>query len=96
MNIVFYYPSRIIGGAEFLFLNMANRLSVQTTHKIFYVDFKDGFPRSQIKESVEIIDYNKDSPTRIPADSVVVMQLNQINNLNKIIICEGDYKPFFF
>lgn len=44
MNIIFFYPSRIVGGAEYLFARMAHYLN-KKGHKCFIVDYEDGIYR---------------------------------------------------
>jgi len=42
-SITFFYPGKEVGGAEYLFLRLANYIADNTTLKIFYIDYKDGF-----------------------------------------------------
>ncbi|MFD1359102.1 hypothetical protein ACFQ4X_14375 [Fictibacillus halophilus] len=55
-NITFFYPSRVVGGAEYLFIRLANKLS-ELGYKVFIVDYKDGFLRKNVIKDVTVIDY---------------------------------------
>ncbi|SDM08914.1 glycosyltransferase family protein [Segatella bryantii] len=96
MNIYFFYPSRIIGGAEYLFVNLANKLSETYNYDVFYVDYNDGFSSSKLKDSVSRINYIEDKQVFISRDSVIVMQLNLLDNFYEIFEFDGNYYPLFW
>lgn len=79
-KIVFYYPSHITGGAEYLFLRCAEYLAEhQEKYKIFIVDYHDGFLRkNSTSERVIFIDYFKGQKTKVPDGSAFIVQLNII------------------
>lgn len=84
-NIVFYYPSKIIGGAELLFIRNAIKLSIDTEYPIYYVDYSDGISVGLLqKSSVKLIEY-KGCKTVIPSKSLLVAQLNQISNYDSLL-----------
>lgn len=96
MNIVFYYPSKVIGGAEYLFLNVANELAKKADNPVYFVDYKDGFSKTRLFNKVKPINYVKGNPVEIPANSVLVLQLNLINKIEKYFVFKGDYRPLLW
>lgn len=86
-NIIFFYPSRITGGTEHLFLRYARYLSeFQDKYCINYVDYADGFARKQLSETkVRFIDYSDNERVNIPDYSVVIFQLNRISDFIEVV-----------
>lgn len=86
-QIIFYYPSKITGGAEYFFIRSAMWLSEhQTQYTVGYVDYTDGFARKELKgKKVDFYDYETGHVFVVPNDSVVVVQLNLIYQLDRFI-----------
>lgn len=84
-NIVFFYPSIITGGAEYLFLRCAEYLAEnQTDYKIYISDYSDGFLKRNIKsQKITFLEYQKGKLTSVPKRSLVVVQLNLLVNLKE-------------
>ncbi len=82
-KIVFYHPSQITGGTEYLFLRCAEYLAEnQKSYAIFIVDYDDGFYRRNVKTGkIHFIEYNSQYKTQISDGSCVVVQLNCIGHL---------------
>ncbi len=59
---VFYLPSRIVGGYEFLFIRLASFLADKMHLEVYYVDYEDGFAKSQLAETnVKFLKYCKEN-----------------------------------
>lgn len=59
-KVVFFYPSKIVGGAEMLFYRMAQQLK-KRGYDVSYLDYKNGFISNQIKKNknqIKIINFN--------------------------------------
>lgn len=83
-NIVFYYPSKIIGGAELLFIRNAIQLSIETEYQIYFVDYSDGISVGLFEGStVKLIEY-RGRKTVIPSKSLLVAQLNKLPNYDSL------------
>lgn len=83
-NIVFYYPSKIIGGAELLFVRNAIKLSEISQYSIYYVDYDDGYSVDAIANStVSHITYMA-KKTVIPSNSLVITQLDKISRYDSL------------
>lgn len=97
-NIIFFYPSRITGGTEFLFLRYARFLSIsQDKYCINYVDYADGFARKQLSGSnVRFIDYTENEIVIVPDFSVVIFQLNRISDFTEEIKYNSSNTCFIF
>lgn len=95
-NIVFYYPSKIIGGAELLFIRNAIHLSIETEHIIYYVDYPDGISIGLLQDSsVKLIEYKR-CKTVIPSNSLLVAQLNQISNYDNLFLKSDNVRYLFW
>jgi len=59
-SFLFYLPSRIIGGYEFLFIRLAAFLSDKMGFEVYYVDYNDGFARTQLANTkIKFINYTE-------------------------------------
>lgn len=88
-NIVFFCPSRITGGQEYLFIRLAEYLlESQDEYTIYYCDYPDGFSHSRcLSDKVHYIDYkDKDTPIAIPENSIVLVQLNIISQPERFVM----------
>ena len=61
-SFALFLPSRSIGGAEYLFINIAIELS-NLNYKIYYIDYQDGFAKTQLtqltKLNINFIEYKE-------------------------------------
>jgi len=72
-SITFFYPSRVVGGAEFLFIRLAKNLLAQG-HTVYYVDFEDGFIHQELQDTgAQGIVYEPKTSVQIPEDTVMVL-----------------------
>ncbi|WP_407426665.1 hypothetical protein [Arcticibacter sp.] len=78
-SITFFYPSKVIGGAEFLFLRIAEYLVHNTNLSIYIIDFKDGFLRKRASlAKISFIEYNLNRNVIIDYDTFIITPLNHI------------------
>lgn len=96
MKVYFFYPSKVVGGAEFLFLNIANKLSETSKYDISFIDYLHGFTENKLLESINRLEYVENEKIIIPHNTVVIVQLNQISKLNKYFEFQGNYYPLFW
>lgn len=84
-NIIFFYPSRIVGGAEFLFARLANYLA-QNGKNVYYIDYKDGFIRKNEQyKNLKYIDFSDDEKTEIDIDGTLITPISNIYRINNYI-----------
>ena len=79
-NIIFNYPSRVLGGAEILYINCAKFLSRNSNYTIYYIDFEDGFSHS-ILDSFRIKYINVSSLrdcVEVPDNSISILGIEQL------------------
>lgn len=94
-NIVFFYPSMIVGGAEYLFMRSALFLSKDKNLNVKYIDYKDGFVAKQLKDkNIEIINCNSLCKTKVPKDSIVICPLSSVFDV--IFDLTGDFSILFW
>jgi hypothetical protein len=83
LNIVFYYPSRIVGGAEWLFIRMARALSEIQGYHVNVVDFHDGFLKSKLTGSqVQFIEYKPNNRAKIAENVILIVPISHIRFAN--------------
>lgn len=85
-KIMFYYPSRITGGAEYLFKRCAEYLAEnQEEYQILYADYPDGFVRKNIlSKKVIFVEVGFDREVKVEDGTAVIVQLNIISQLSLI------------
>ena len=85
-NIIFFYPSKITGGAEFLFGRLAKYLKENTDINTFYIDYKDGFIRNNPEFScINYIDFEDGIKTDINVEGFLVTPISNIYRINNFI-----------
>lgn len=87
-KILFYYPSRIVGGTEYLFKRCSEYLAEnQNEYKILYADYPDGFVRKNIKsDKVHFVEIGSNKEVYVEDGTAVILQLNIIYQLFDRII----------
>lgn len=83
-DITFFYPSRVVGGAEFLIIRMARQLVIQG-HQITIIDFADGFIAKELSDTaINMIPYTYEDEVPLPAGTTLILTAMipaPINNL---------------
>jgi len=80
-SITFFYPSRIVGGAEFLFLRLAKILSQKYLLDVYYIDFLDGFARKMSdseSRSIKFLEFGRFSKVQLPPNTIIITPLSSI------------------
>ncbi|MDN3587285.1 hypothetical protein QWY86_11440 [Pedobacter aquatilis] len=80
-SVTFFYPSNILGGAEFLFLRMASVLIDKYNIDVNYVDYEEGFAKNYEQRNVKInfIEYKRyRNQTALPENTLVVAPLSSL------------------
>jgi glycosyltransferase involved in cell wall biosynthesis len=74
--IVFFYPSRVVGGVETLFTRLARALS-ERGREVFVVDYPDGVQAGWLAGSaVKMVPFEPDRAAPVPDGSIVVTSLS--------------------
>lgn len=85
--VTFSYPSKIIGGAELLFLRLAINLSRTTNCHIQYVDYLDGYVATEIQKNgynIKIIPFNNEEIITLEKDSLLITPLSSIFQVARV------------
>lgn len=85
-NIYIYYPSKIVGGAEYLLKTTADLL--KNKYKVIIVDIKDGWLSKNV-EDVEVINLAKDV-VYLDKDSILITPASCVRSLD--LVFDGDFK----
>ena len=98
MDVVFCYPSRVIGGAELLLVKSALYLAGKENYTIYYIDYNDGFGIGQLKGNNKInhIVFEKGNQVIIPEGSLVFTPLSYLPLIENIINNAEKSKYFFW
>jgi hypothetical protein len=96
-SITFFYPSRIIGGAEFLYIRLAKYIAENTSIPVYVFDYEDGFLRKSLpSSSVKVIDYIDEGEVVINYDTVVITPFCHIFKSNKFIVKTNSVRVFYW
>lgn len=96
-NILFYYPSRTIGGTQYLYSRCANYLVQNSDYSIYYVDYEDGFAASRLlRNEVKILHTKDNEKVILPEDSICIIQLNFLDLVyEKVGLSHNNYFMFW-
>jgi hypothetical protein len=96
-SITFFYPSRIVGGAEYLFVRMARYISKTATIPVYVIDYKDGFLRQQLKgTNVRVLEYTDKKEVEFNYDTTVVTSFNHLFKTAQFNVNRHRVKVFFW
>lgn len=96
-SITFFYPSRIIGGAEFLYIRLAKYITENTSIPVYVFDYEDGFLKESLKgSSVKIIDYTDEGEVVINYETLVVTPFCHLFKSNKFIVKSNSVRIFYW
>lgn len=87
-KILFYYPSKITGGTEYLFKRCSEYLAEnQKDYEILYADYPDGFVRKNIfSDKVRFVEIGTNKEVYVEDGTAIILQLNLIYQLSNRII----------
>ena len=95
-SIVFFYPSRILGGAEYLFIRLS-RFLVDRGFRVFYVDYEDGFARKELAGTdVVFWDFKDGEKAPIDTGDYLVTPLSNFYRLSEYIDLNVPRMRLFF
>jgi len=95
MKIVFFYPSYVVGGAEYLFVRLAEYLSCN--HECYIVDYSDGIYRKLCKSDTKVNFIKYKENFNLPPDSYILTYPNTMYQLlNNRSIMQEEYKIIFW
>jgi glycosyltransferase involved in cell wall biosynthesis len=90
--IVFYYPSRVLGGAELLFVRVARALSERGLD-VYVVDYLDGVQAQQLANTtVKLLEVRGWQRVRIPKQAILITPLSSIRRAARRCIFPADTK----
>ncbi|RCU42597.1 hypothetical protein EIZ47_07075 [Chryseobacterium lacus] len=95
-SVTFFYPSKVVGGAELLFYRLAVALSKFEHLNVNYIDFKDGFIANEIRKRnnrIHVIIFKKISKIHLK-DTVLVCPLSYLFEV--IFHLKGNFRIFLW
>lgn len=94
-KIVFFYPSKNIGGAQLLFIRLANKFSENNKYNVFVVDYQDGYLKKNINKEVQHIEYDVNKILYLN-DAIIIVPLSMLISIKSIIKVDGKSKFLFW
>ena len=96
-NIIFFYPSKIVGGAELLFARLANYLQ-EYGKTVYYIDYKDGYIRNNEQfQNINFINFEDDKKTEFDLEGTLITPISNIHRIDDYIdFKNGNLKLFFW
>ena len=84
-DVAFCYPSRVAGGAEFLFVKCAKYLASTNHYRVSYIDYDDGFGYKLLIEEngVEHVSYDKGKKVCLKENTIVITPLSELPLLDR-------------
>lgn len=95
-KIVFYYPSRSVGGAQLLFVRLANLLALNPLVDVYVVDYVDGFLKSKLKGGVSYLPIDEFKPLNGMNDACVIAPLSMILSLKGFLENSDSFNYLFW
>lgn len=80
MKLVFFYPSYVVGGAEYLIIRLVEKLSA--THQCYIVDFEDGIYRKLNNKLGDDIFIKFEQNFNIPKNAYIITYPSEIKKLS--------------
>ena len=95
-NIIFFYPSKVVGGAEFLFARLALYLKHEFNLNVYYIDYSDGFVKNNDDfKDLNFIEY-KDNTTELNVSGTFITPISKIYSLSDELLLKNETMKIFF
>lgn len=95
-NVVLYYPSKVIGGAQLLFVRMANKLGLDARINVFVIDYQDGFLRRQLSADVVCLTLDELNSNVSLKKFTVICPLSMILSIKRFVQLKTDVNYIFW
>lgn len=96
MKIVFFNPSRVVGGAEYLFYRVAKQM-VSKGIDTSYIDYENGFICNLIKQNrdnIKIVKFCSFKKYKLDSDTTLILPLSNVFTASSFF--KGDFKIFLW
>ena len=85
-NIIFFYPSKTVGGAEFLFARLAIYLKEIYKKNVLYIDYKDGFIRNNLEfKNLNFLDFTDTQKTNLDIEGTLITPISNIYRIKDYV-----------
>lgn len=96
-SIGFFYPTRNVGGAQYLFARMAEHLIKHTSYKVVLIDYPDGFIRKKLgDEGYHFIEYTDGKLISIQEPLLLVLSLSFLSTIEQRLVLQEATNLFFW
>jgi hypothetical protein len=89
-NVIFYYPSKSIGGAQLLFIRIANELVKRNKYNVHVIDYRDGFLSRNCHDGVIAVNYIENKKYLFSGRTIVIVPLSMIDYIDNVITFHDD------
>lgn len=96
-KVTFFYPSRRIGGAQFLFARLAEHLSRCLGWRVSLVDYRDGALARRCENApVQLIEYREGERTFVEDAGVLVAPPSHVHRIGEKLVLDRASTLFFW
>lgn len=96
-RVCFFYPTKSVGGAQYLFARMAEYLIDNTPYDIILIDYKDGFIRNKLAgKDYRFIEYRDENIITIQEPLLLVLPLSFLSLIKKYFVLSKTTRLFFW
>jgi hypothetical protein len=96
-SITFFFPSKVIGGSELLFVRLARFLTEERRVTVHVIDYVDGVLARSLEDSdVEVIDYVPGKKAQVPSGTCLVTSATHIYLLSRMLSLPPDTRLLFW
>lgn len=96
-TITFFFPSKVIGGSELLFVRLARFFTEERGITVHVIDYVDGVLARSLEDSnVEVIDYIPGKKAQIPSGTCLVTSATHIFLLSSMLSVPPETRLLFW
>lgn len=96
-SITFFYPSTIVGGAEYLYIRLAKYISESYNIPVYVLDYTDGFLRKNLEAtSIKLVEFTDDTSVVIDYETIIVTPFCHLFKINSFKVTNNNTRVLFW
>ncbi|WP_316838252.1 hypothetical protein [Pedobacter nutrimenti] len=91
-SITFFYPSKAVGGAQYLIVRLAIEIASKIRKKIYIIDFNDGFIWNKVRnyDNIALISYKEEEIVELPTHTTLLIFPGHFSKIGREISNQND------